>query len=100
MAVGLECVMSNRAIRRHHRERLKKRTRKILLSSEFYSIFNPDWLEDLEYRINRRWNNMQMCSCHMCCNPRRGYERDAMTMQEKREYDRYLDDLKELSLDP
>ncbi len=93
-----EC-MSNRAIRRHHRERLKKRLRKILLSQQFHSMFNPGWTKDLEYRVNIRWNNMQMCSCSMCGNPRRkssGWGHERFTLQEKRANYAYKDQLFDL----
>lgn len=94
MDVGLECVMSNRAIRRHHRERLKKRTRKIL-ASNYFSKYFPYWHNNLEFHVNVRWNNMQICSCHMCGNPRKYY--NDLTFQELKENDRYSDDLKELT---
>jgi hypothetical protein len=84
----------SRAIRRHHRERLKKRTRKILSNEIFAFIRN-----DLDRRVNVRWNNMQMCSCPMCGNPRRWDHKDK-TLQELKAYDRYSDGLEELSLDP
>lgn len=80
--------MSKRALRRHHRARLKSRTRKILLNSYLFSIFNPGWTKDLEYRVNIRWNNMQMCSCICCGNPRHRYGRNFKTMQELREVER------------
>ena len=81
----------SRAIRRHHAERLKKRARRILLSQEFRSMYNPGWQEDIEYRMARRWNNMQMCSCQMCGNPRHSGWHEARTLAEKREDDRYHD---------
>lgn len=88
----------SRAIRRHHRARLKARARKIL--KKFYSPYNAGWKKGLEHHVNVRWNNMQICSCMSCRNPRHCYDRDDDTMQEKREHDRYLADLDELSQNP
>lgn len=96
MDVGMECVMSSRAVRRHHRDRLKARARKIF-KSWFSSSYDPGWNKTLEYHVNVRWNNMQMCSCYSCGNPRRFCGRNDLTMQEKREYDRYCCDLEELT---
>ena len=54
-----------RAIRRHHRQRMLRRAlRSIVLSGT----------DDPEWRLcrARRWyNNLALCSCWMCGNPRR-----------------------------
>lgn len=81
---------SKRSLRRHHRDRLKARARRILISGEFSSLFDPGWSEGLEHRVNRRWNNMSMCSCWMCGNPRRrytGWNHAKLTVQEKKQFD-------------
>src|SRR5271157_803 len=101
MWARVELCMSNRAIRRHHRERLKNRLRKILSSREFYSMYNPGWTKDLEYQVNIRWNNMQMCSCSCCGNPRRksaGWGYEPQTIQEKRANCDYKDQLFDLDI--
>ncbi len=59
---------SKRALRRHHRERLNRRTAWILINTRWISYNDND--EDLWYRVNRRRDNMQVCSCRGCCNGR------------------------------
>lgn len=89
-------------MRRHHRDRLKSRTRKILLSGEFRSEFNPGWADGLEYRVNKRWNNMSLCSCWMCGNPRRknsGWNYASLTLQEKKQFDSEISQWEEVDND-
>lgn len=90
--------MSKRSLRRHHRDRLKARTYKILVNREFSTLF-PDWKEGIEHRVSRRWNNMQMCSCWMCGNPRRrytGWNHAKLTLQEKKQLNNENDQMNEV----
>lgn len=43
---------------------------------------DPEWLDGA---VKRMADNMQICSCHACGNPRRYWDSD--TMQEKRARD-------------
>ena len=80
---------SKRALRRHHRARMLTRAENML----------KDWGEDksrLTWRAIRMYNNMQNCSCSMCCNERsnpwlKNYDR--LTMQEKKALDNYKDQI-------
>ena len=56
----------NRAERRHHTERKKARTRKIL---KRYAHGSPTWLDDR--RVGRFTASHWGCQCEMCMNPRR-----------------------------
>jgi len=58
-----------RAIRRHHSERLKAKTRKLLLIS-WGDVVKEDKIL-LDHKIRRWYNNYSICSCEMCRNPRR-----------------------------
>jgi hypothetical protein len=64
---------SKRALRRHHTDRLKRRTKKLLSRWGIYSE---------EKAVNTSYNNITRCSCCMCCNPRHGIDR-SVTRQEK-----------------
>lgn len=92
--------MSQRAIRRHHRERLNKRTRYIFTKIQYWR--NPWSEEDLVYHVNRHRDNMQINGHCQCCanvrNKKRSWlkARQRLTLQEIRESDRYSDDLLEL----
>lgn len=54
--------LSSRAIRRGHRQRKVAEARKVLRSM---------WGEDKAQHAPLWADNLQKCSCHMCCNPRR-----------------------------
>ena len=58
-----------RAHNRHHAERKKARTRKILKRREHNS---PGWLDDR--RVGRFTNSHWGCQCELCQNPRRLYK--------------------------
>ncbi|MFS1427451.1 hypothetical protein LMH73_009860 [Vibrio splendidus] len=81
---------SNKALRIHHSERMKKKAFKKL----FGTWFLPSCTEGNELAIKaamasagRLRNHMASCSCHMCGNPRRHYgnRKEALTMQEKKQ---------------
>ena len=88
-------IMKNqsRAIRIHHNIRLYKRALKILGANEHTNG------KDLAYNTKRLYNNMQHCSCSMCCNERNNpwaKKYDRLTMQEKKAEGRYICDIIEL----
>ena len=71
----------SRAARRHHTEKKKARTRKIL---KRYGT--SDWLTDR--RVGRFTESHWGCQCDICRNPRRrnkGKNRDSLTVAEFRE---------------
>lgn len=85
---------SKRSLRRHHRERLNKRARNIFLRWTW-----TNWSEcDLVQYVNRRRDNMQMCSCSSCCNNRskKSWGNDRLTLQELRELDNENDQWNEV----
>ena len=70
----------NRAQRRHHAERKKARTRKIL---KRYEHGSADWLTDR--RVGRFTESHWGCQCELCVNPRRlnkGKRSDELTLKE------------------
>ena len=70
----------NRAQRRHHTERKKARTRKIL---KRYEHGSADWLTDR--RVGRFTESHWGCQCELCVNPRRlnkGKRSDELTRKE------------------
>ncbi len=71
--------MRDRGIRRAHRERMVRRAYKILKIGGFKDEIN------LYLRSLRHADNMKICSCWMCGNPRRWSKGDdKLTIQERR----------------
>ena len=73
-----------RASRRHHTERKKARTRKIL---KRYGT--SDWLN--ERRVGKFTESHWGCQCHLCKNPRKlnkGKNLDSLTLKEYLEMSR------------
>lgn len=71
-------MAKDRAQRRHHTERKKARTRKVL---KRYG--DKEWLDDRRVGLftASRWG----CQCWLCVNPRRlnkGSKRDSLTLKE------------------
>lgn len=78
--------------RRHHRERMLKRAKRMISIWEYNS-------EHLEWRAVRIYNNMKNCSCWMCRNERtNGWNSNRMklSMQERRAEDDYKDQINEI----
>lgn len=68
-----------RALRRHHSRRMEQRARnKFRYSSHFYW----DNEERFEHFVRTHANNMQICSCPSCGNPRKHFSQ--LTIQEKK----------------
>lgn len=84
---------SKRAIRRHHRARLNKRARFIVTKTWSWADYNEDYIMWL---VNRRRDNMQMCSCMSCGNPRHSGWHEELTMQEKKQLDSEKDQWNEV----
>lgn len=77
-----------RALRRHHAQRMYKRTQRFLVQQSH--VLSEKQIHD---RTNRAYNNRQQCSCSMCGNPRRvGWynQNERLTMQERRELEKYF----------
>ena len=69
-----------RAQSRHHTERKKARTARIL---KRYVHGDPEWLSDR--RIGKFTESRWGCQCQLCVNPRRlgkGKNRDSLTLKE------------------
>jgi hypothetical protein len=83
--------MSNRAIRRHHKRRMKAKARRIAQNIWGYKVQAwPYWDEEEVQRMlkhaERHADNLAICSCSSCGNPRR-YGWEDKTRQEA-EFDR------------
>lgn len=66
-----------RAIRRHHKERMRAKARRVARQS----WNTPEkWVE---HQAVRHADNLKSCSCSMCCNVRRNeWEKGELTRQE------------------
>lgn len=79
----------SRAERRHHHQRMLDKVKNF----SFYKYLWPNE-EDKLLHQKKTAENRKPCSCHMCRNPRHsGWNKDKLTMQEKRikeseQYDR------------
>jgi len=77
-----------RAIRRHHRNRMIQHAKKIMKYLWNYDSFD----EKLHEHASRNCDNITRCSCPMCCNQRHNDwqpNRERLTMQERREKERF-----------
>ena len=54
------------AIRRHHRDRIKTKTRAIAVGYMWEG-------RDIDAYVQSHWQNRAKCSCPMCGNPRRHF---------------------------
>ena len=73
-------MAKDRSQRRHHTERKKARTRKIL---KRYEHGSPGWLD--ERRVGRFTASHWGCQCWLCVNPRRlmkGKKSGSLTLKE------------------
>lgn len=84
-------IKFSRAQRRHDRARMYKKARMIQLS-----IWTMDQSEEyLQWAACRIRDNLKICSCQMCCNPRRSKwlpNDEQKTIQERRA-DELFDDI-------
>lgn len=71
--------IKKRALRRHHSNRLKQRTRKVFKEWEVASEEMP--VEETDRMVGKFHNNLAKCSCDLCCNPRKHGEK---TLQERK----------------
>lgn len=82
--------LSKRAVRRSQRERKVSKAVKVLRAM---------WGEDKVQHAPLWADNLQKCSCHMCCNPRRNNMlkgRERLTLAEIKALDSANDQLKEV----
>jgi hypothetical protein len=56
--------------RRHHEERMKAKARKIAVEVRCMTVGNGYTKQHIENFVKNH-NNLQICSCSMCGNPRR-----------------------------
>lgn len=79
--------MSKRAIRRHHKNRLKQRVRRIA-KNNWASDERIEQMEDWLKRCEQLADHLQCCQSRCCANPRNW---DGPPIQEIREFQRYND---------
>ena len=109
-------VKYSRAERRRHTARMKARA-KFIIQTQWWFSDMESYLNDqdvregivevrkgvysLTERVNRMYNNMQICSCHMCCNVRRSNwaENAGLTLQEIKAADAFKDGLNDYFVD-
>lgn len=80
-----------RALRRHHKERMKRKAYRIyteIWSAGSYSTCSINWINKF---VNKSADNMAMCSCDMCGNPRRhpNSTKERLTFQERKELEKW-----------
>ena len=81
---------SSRALRRHHRARMKRRAQTVLKKWGY-----PDHTDARD--VGRHADNLAICSCHMCGNPRRTvWTKNPFTLQEIRSNLDFAEDVKYL----
>jgi len=87
------CKTMSRAKRRHHRARMQKKVENLL--KNIWCDNNNTWIE---WSATRMRDNMQVCSCYACGNPRRQAwcGKEKITMAEKRAIDNYNDNMEEV----
>ncbi len=86
------CKDMSRALRRHHRERLKKNRK------NYWGYGQQGWrtaeTEMSEATAGIVINTPTPCSCWMCGNPRKAW--CEITMQEKKALDNYKNNMEEI----
>ena len=73
---------TKRALRRHHRQRMIARARRVMWYLAFNDTERHEW-------ARRNHDHMKVCSCWMCGNPRK---REGPTTQERRQSQRTPED--------
>jgi hypothetical protein len=91
---------TSRALRRHHRARMQQRAVKIYMKYETY------WLPEQQYdttriaiNASRTRDNMAICSCDSCGNPRRTKwesKTNQLTLAEQRSFDNFKQQVNDL----
>jgi len=87
----------DRSKRRHHRARMYKKAQKLLVRW-WGTEYADSHQEDLHCQASQVRDNMQVCSCYCCGNPRRTAwnKKEKLTMAEKRMLDNYKNDMEML----
>lgn len=81
---------TKRAERRHHKQRLFKKYRKMLSSPHNYW---GDAFEVSDTKVKKIQDNFSVCSCSMCRNERRNPDtsgQEKLTMQERKAFQKEL----------
>lgn len=73
-----------RSVRRHHKNRMKQKARRISKIQAWYAGFD-NMAKEREMCLVKQADHLKSCSCSMCCNPRRsGWSpRKGKTLQEQ-----------------
>lgn len=89
----------SRAKRRHHRARMFKKARN-LLSRWWGNEYVKNHQKDFHKCASGLRDNMQICSCYACGNPRRmsWSGKEKLTMAEKRMLDNYKNNMEEIDV--
>lgn len=72
-----------RAIRRHHRDRMKQKAKERLSNWGLAS-----WIKDFDRALGIRGDTFTVCSCYGCGNPRRRFDENTMAERRRAEADK------------
>ena len=99
---------TKRSLRRYHRARKQRQAARVLREWYHYSLTGHFWgdgwreptmtEEEFHARVSKHRDNLAICSCSGCRNPRTsmwGCYDDRITMQERINNDRYYEGLQE-----
>lgn len=89
-------VKFNRAQRRADRARMYKKARALQEMWWSYSDYSEEVIHKLSCRLR---DNMKICSCQMCRNPRHSWwtnGKERFTMQERKANEAFKDEMREL----
>lgn len=87
---------SKRALRRHHRARMVRRALTYWNVNYDARPISDPWVQN---RASRHHDHLAICSCYMCGNQRHnGWlpDKEKMTMQERKEYQRFIYEMEEV----
>ena len=77
-----------RALRRHHKQRMRRRAKKLFDQWGYFGLptnaYPKDHIDkDVQYALVRRGDTFTCCSCWMCGNPRKAFKgNEGLTRQE------------------
>jgi hypothetical protein len=81
----MEVTMSKRALRRHHKDRMRERARYVLTKVWWHDESRADHRSWVEHNVPRMADTMKRCSRPGCCGQMR--KTYGMTIQERRQID-------------
>lgn len=73
------CILRSRSLRRHHRERMIARAKRIYRRANSRNRDSDEWIETMS---RKNHDHLTACSCEMCGNPRRHFNQ--LSVQERR----------------